>query len=106
MAEQRKAPQKRRAKKVHKAPSATGGGKTATILAALRSPLGATLQELMKATSWQSHSVRGFLSGTIRKKMGLQMSRLDRKDGQRAYSIPPETSSRSRVKAASEQTSL
>jgi hypothetical protein len=35
---------------------------------------GATAMELMKTTGWQPHSVRGFLSGTIGKKMGLTVT--------------------------------
>lgn len=36
---------------------------------------GATLEELMNATGWQAHSVRGFISGTLRKKHGLSVTR-------------------------------
>ncbi len=49
---------------------------------------GASLAELMKATGWQAHSVRGFLSGTLRKKMGLKVESAKRGDGERVYSIP------------------
>jgi len=52
-----------------------------------REPDGATLKELMKATSWQAHSVRGFLSGTVGKKMGLVVSSTKGDDGERTYSI-------------------
>jgi hypothetical protein len=41
-------------------------------LAGLRG--GATLKDLMKPTDWQPHSVRGFLSGTLRKKMSLAVT--------------------------------
>jgi len=41
----------------------------------------------MKATGWQAHSVRGFLSGTIRKKMGLAVASLKGEDGERTYSL-------------------
>lgn len=44
--------------------------KTARILALLERTDGASLDELMAATGWQAHSVRGFLSGTVRKKRG------------------------------------
>jgi hypothetical protein len=41
----------------------------------------------MKATGWQPHSVRGFLSGTIRKKMGLTVVSTKGDDGERNYSV-------------------
>ena len=63
------------------------GSKKAEILTLLRRKGGATLQELMSATDWQAHSVRGFLSGTLRKKMGLPVESTKRDDGQRVYSI-------------------
>lgn len=44
-----------------------------TIITLLKRPKGATLDELMKATGWQRHSVHGTLSGTIRKKRGLPL---------------------------------
>jgi hypothetical protein len=48
---------------------------------------GATLKELMEATEWQAHSVRGFLSGTLRKKMGLKIESAKSAAGERRYSI-------------------
>jgi Protein of unknown function (DUF3489) len=69
------------------ASSAREGSKKAEILALLRREGGATLQELMAATDWQAHSVRGFLSGTLRKKMGLTVESAKRQDGERIYSI-------------------
>ena len=41
----------------------------------------------MKATSWQAHSVRGFISGTLRKKLGLNVVSTKGEDGERTYSI-------------------
>jgi len=41
----------------------------------------------MKATGWQKHSVRGFISGTLGKKMGLTVDSLRREDDERVYSI-------------------
>ncbi len=61
--------------------------KKAIVLALLRQPTGATLDELMKATGWQAHSVRGFLSGTMGKKMGLKVDSSKRSDGERSYSV-------------------
>ena len=67
--------------------AARDGSKAATILELLKRPGGATSTELMKATGWQPHSVRGFLSGTIRKKMGLDVISTKGEDGERSYSI-------------------
>lgn len=47
--------------------------KKAQVIALLSNPQGTNLAELMQATSWQAHSVRGFLSGTIKKKLGLNL---------------------------------
>ena len=41
----------------------------------------------MKATGWQAHSVRGFISGALGKKMGLKVDSVRREDGERVYSI-------------------
>lgn len=62
------------------------GSKAATILELLKRKDGATLKELMKATGWQAHSVRGFLSGTVGKKLGLTVVSTKGEDG-RSYSI-------------------
>lgn len=63
------------------------GSKKAAILELLRRPNGATLKDLMAATGWQAHSVRGFISGAIVKKMGLKVKSQKRADGERAYSL-------------------
>ena len=47
--------------------------KHARIIAMLRTPAGATIASLVTATKWQQHSVRGFLAGVVRKKLGLNL---------------------------------
>ena len=78
----KKAP--RREKKTE---GARDGSKAAKVLELLKRPGGATSKELMKATGWQPHSVRGFLSGTVGKKMGLTVASTKGEDGERSYSV-------------------
>ena len=78
------------AKKAPKAPKEKGtrdGSKAAKVLDLLKRAEGATLAELMKATAWQAHSVRGFLSGTVGKKMKLTIASTKGEDGERNYFI-------------------
>src|ERR1700723_608547 len=63
------------------------GSKTAMILDLLKRPGGATAKELLKATNWQPHSLRGFLSGTVGKKTGLAVTSTKAEDGERSYSV-------------------
>ena len=53
----------------------------------LRRTEGATLQEIMSVTGWQAHSVRGFVSGTLGKKLNLTVVSAKDEDGQRRYSV-------------------
>jgi len=48
---------------------------------------GATIEELQAATGWQEHSVRGFLAGAVRKKLGLTVFSEKRDEGPRRYRI-------------------
>ena len=61
--------------------------KTDIVLEKLKSAKGVTIQALMDATGWQAHSVRGFLSGTVKKKLGHELLSETGKDGQRRYRI-------------------
>ena len=70
------------------------------IVAMLRSPGGATIAAIMTATEWQQHSVRGFLAGVVRKKLGLNLIS-EVTDKGRVYSIKDgKGSSAAAVKAA------
>ena len=70
-----------------KAATARDGSKKATVIALLSRKDGATLEAIMKATEWQAHSVRGFISGALIKKAGLKVESFKRQDGERAYAI-------------------
>jgi len=74
-------------KAAKKATGARDGSKASQILERLKAPTGTTVAELMKATGWQAHSVRGFLSGTVNKKLGLAVISTKAEDGERTYSI-------------------
>ncbi len=67
--------------------SGTPGGKGAAITALLKRECGATLAELTTVTGWQAHSVRGFLSGTLKKKLGYAVASERGEDGVRRYRI-------------------
>jgi hypothetical protein len=77
-----------RAKKAPKASGSREGSKTAIVLGLLKRAGGVTSKELMETTGWQPHSVRGFLSGTVGKKMGLHVASTKGENGERSYSIP------------------
>jgi Protein of unknown function (DUF3489) len=61
--------------------------KTAACLALLERAEGATIAELQKTTGWQVHSLRGFLAGTVKKKLGLNLTSTREARG-RVYRIP------------------
>ncbi len=48
---------------------------------------GASIEEMMQATDWQQHSVRGFLAGTVKKKLGFSLTSSKLDDGVRRYRI-------------------
>ena len=79
-----KAPKRTSAKK---AAAPREGSKKAEVLELMRRPKGATLQEIAKATGWQAHTVRGFVSGTLIKKQGLKVESFRNDDKERTYRV-------------------
>jgi len=67
-------------------PAGRDNTKLAKVIALLQQPEGATLQAIVRATGWQTHSVRGFISGQLKKKLSLKIRSFQR-DGERVYSI-------------------
>lgn len=56
------------------APAASGGTKLEAIAKLMRRPKGATIADMMAATDWQAHSVRGAISGALKKKQSLTIT--------------------------------
>ncbi len=64
------------------------GTKQATLIAMLRAPDGATIEEIMAATGWQSHTVRGAMAGALKKKLGLEVTSEKVEERGRVYKLP------------------
>jgi len=69
--------------KVKKQPAS----KKQIVIRLLKRKSGASLDELCTATGWQPHSVRGFLSGTVRKKLKGNLESTANKNGKRCYRL-------------------
>ena len=69
-------------------PKLRSGTKQATLISMLRAPDGATIEEIMTATGWQSHTIRGAIAGALKKKLGLEV--ISEKDDARGrvYRLP------------------
>jgi hypothetical protein len=78
-----------RTKAAKKKPSTVAAGTTklAQLEALLRRPEGATLDQISASIGWQTHSVRGAMSGALKKKQGLSITSDKTQDGQRVYRI-------------------
>ena len=75
------------AKKPAKSRKITEISKSAQIITLLKRPNGVSIPELVKATTWQAHSVRGFMSGTLKTKRGLQITSEHTEGKDRRYKL-------------------
>ena len=75
------------AKRKSKPQGEAGGTKKEIVLELLRRKEGATIAEIAKATQWQNHSIRGFISGTVSKKMGVAVESSRNESKERTYRI-------------------
>jgi Protein of unknown function (DUF3489) len=69
-------------------PAARTGSKKAQVIRMLQRPNGASVQEIMHATGWQAHTVRGFISRALVHDLHLKVARFKREKGQPAYRLP------------------
>lgn len=65
------------------------GTKQALLIEMLRRPDGATIEEIVAATGWQSHTIRGAMSGALKKRLGLEVNSEKVEGRGRVYSLPP-----------------
>jgi len=68
-------------------PAIRPGTKLAAIIDAMRHPGGSTIAQMMAGTGWQAHSVRGAISGMIRKRLGLNVTLVRNDSGERVYRV-------------------
>lgn len=61
--------------------------KQARLIAMLRAPAGATIAKIVKTFGWQPHTVRGVLSGALKKKLDLTVTSEKAEDSERVYRI-------------------
>lgn len=63
--------------------------KQTELIQLIQRPEGIALSELKKLTDWQVHSIRGWISGVLRKKLGLVVTRFKSDNGDTCYRIEP-----------------
>ena len=68
-------------------PRSRENSKQAQVMAMLKRPEGATIAQIMEATGWQSHTVRGTFAGAFKKKMGLVITSSKAADAERIYRL-------------------
>jgi hypothetical protein len=76
-------------------PRLRDNSKQAQVIAMLKRPEGATIQQLCEITKWQSHTMRGTIAGKLKKKLGLTITSEKPADGERVYHIPSNTNATS-----------
>lgn len=81
------APRKSGLVPVRKENATTRMTKQERVLTLLSRPAGASIEEIMQATDWQQHSIRGFLAGTVKKKLGFVLKSSKDEDEPRRYRI-------------------
>ena len=75
------------AEPIKAAPRTRENTKQAQIIAMLQRPEGATINQIIEVTGWQPHTIRGVLSGMVRKKLGLNVVSTKAAGGERNYRI-------------------
>jgi hypothetical protein len=68
-------------------PRTRGNSKQAQVIAMLKRPEGATIEQICEATQWQAHTVRGTFAGAFKKKLGLEITSTKEAGGQRIYRV-------------------
>ncbi len=66
------------------------GTKQALLIGMLGRPEGATIAQIVEATGWRQHTIRGALAGALKKKLGLAVTS-EKKNGERVYRLPAES---------------
>jgi predicted transcriptional regulator len=72
---------------IPKTPHVRENSKQAQMIELLKRPDGATLNQLVEATGWQSHTVRGAMAGSLKKKLGLTIISEKATGQERTYRI-------------------
>jgi hypothetical protein len=70
------------------APKTRDGTKQAQVIAMLSRREGATIAQIVEATEWRSHTVRGFFAGALKKKLGLNVTSEKVEGEERVYRLP------------------
>jgi len=68
-------------------PRTRDNSKQAQVIAMLKRPEGATIEQICEATQWQAHTVRGTFAGAFKKKLGLEITSTKEVGGQRIYRV-------------------